>query len=137
MSSLCSVEAVGLTGWCGRYCSMSLNQGIDSFELRPLSTNTWRQMESFRILLQVAASDGNYLQRSWYPVLKCISALDVVNVSGALKRASNMFSVWGILPQSGRGSPSLFSFSSAHVPGPPFTDISTLSHRLASYPSPL
>mgnify|MGYP000904060699 CR=1 FL=1 len=82
----------------------------ETTELNSFTPNLWRQVESFRVLMQVAASDGNYLQRSWYPVLKCISALDVVNVSGALKRGS-MFSVW-------EGPPARSSVNSAHVACP-------------------
>eukprot|EP01134_Creolimax_fragrantissima_P004638 CFRG4638T1 len=54
----------------------------------------WKNRESFRTLLGVATAEGDHLQNSWYPLLKCISVLELVNVTGpsSLNRQNSVFS---------------------------------------------
>ncbi|KNC84586.1 hypothetical protein SARC_03205 [Sphaeroforma arctica JP610] len=53
----------------------------------------WKNRESFRTLLSIATTEGDHLQNSWYSLLKSISELELVNVTGpsSLSRQNSVF----------------------------------------------
>eukprot|EP00123_Amoebidium_parasiticum_P018331 comp24173_c0_seq2/m.44165 comp24173_c0_seq2/g.44165 ORF comp24173_c0_seq2/g.44165 comp24173_c0_seq2/m.44165 type:complete len:1871 (-) comp24173_c0_seq2:350-5962(-) len=58
-----------------------------------------KDLECFKTLVQIAQQSGNYLQKSWYQVLKCVSQLEAVSADGVLQRTNNFYPV-----DSGSGS---------------------------------
>jgi brefeldin A-inhibited guanine nucleotide-exchange protein len=89
------------------------------------------QIESFRTLLLVASSEGNYLQKAWYPVLRCISALENANVSHALKRSNSSYST-----DSGVGALDETRDSLTHGFGSRRSSVAMSSAGCGSPPSP-
>jgi len=43
----------------------------------------WKNREAIKTLIQVACTDGNYLQQSWKQILRCISHLDLIQSIGS------------------------------------------------------